>query len=171
MKPNILKWIYLALGFLILINTIFVVYHPFFIGNYSSFFDPILPTITDTNGDIIDPRTMADRTGAANIGKSFSPLDYPILPAVIVIFSIVSIIGLIKVASWSRVAAYITIGITTIQGIGMHIFFIVATERRNIEDLLNTFIYFDVLLLFLAYKIYLSRSLRNYLSSPPHTAT
>ncbi len=160
-----MKWVYLALGFLILTNTFNILLHPLFVFGYSPFFDPILPTII-TNGNIIDPRTMADRIKTANIGNNVSLLEYPILLAVIVIASIVVIIGLIKVASWSRVAAYITIGITAIEGIGMHIFFIVTTER-SIENLLQTFIIFDILLLFLTYKIYTSEPLKIHLSKPP----
>ena len=160
MKPSILKWIYVALGFLVLTNTLLVVYHPIFISSYSSFFDPVMPTITANGNSITD----ADRVRMAG-NYSVNPLDYPIFPVVIVIASIVVIVGLIKMASWSRIAAYIVIAASAIECVGMHMFFVLTTEL-SMADLLRTFIVLDILLLFLAYKIYTSAALKVYLSRP-----
>ncbi|KPJ93481.1 MAG: hypothetical protein AMJ53_07165 [Gammaproteobacteria bacterium SG8_11] len=155
MKPIILKWTYLALGFLILTNTLNILLHPAFIFSYSSFFDPILPTIIirsdNTNGIDI-------KTNAVNF------VNYPILHFIVVVASVATTIGLIKVAPWSRTAAYLLIGFSAISGIVMSMTFVVTGEDR-IADLLRTFIIFDILLLALAYKLYFSKPLKEYLAN------
>ena len=150
MKPTIIKWTYIALGFLILSNTINFLLHPLFIFGYSSFFDPILPTIiTIDDGNSRNDYSPSD----------VSYLNYPISEVIIVVASIVAIIGLIKETPWSRIAAYVVIGIAAIEGIGMKIFFVLFDEV-SITELLHTFIIFDLLLLCLTYKLFSSKPVR-----------
>jgi hypothetical protein len=155
MKPNIIKWTHLALAFLILTNLLNIIYHPFFIFRYSASFDLILPTII-VSGD--------SSSSGHSMTQEVSFWNYPILPFVIVITGIITVIGLIKSAPWSRVAAYVLIGVAAIEGIGASIYFVVS-GKDSIADQLHTLIIFDILLLFLAYKIYTSKPLKDYLSN------
>jgi len=125
MKPNIIKWTYIALGYVLLNNTLSVL-HVFQHGG--------------------------------------STLLYPGLSIIYIIASIVAIIGLIKVAPWSRIVAFILIGTQAIGTILTSVVFVVDTES-SIVDMLMSALIFDILLLFLAFQLYSSKPLKNYLSN------
>jgi hypothetical protein len=155
MKPNIMRWTYFALGILILTNTANILLHPLFIFRYGAYFEPVLPTII-INGRVINSSEIM--TNDVDVWSYLFP------PFIIALSSIVTFIGLIKTAPWSRVTAYIVIGAAAIEGIGYKLYF-VAIGEDTIIDLLHTFIIVDLLFLFFAFKLYSSEPLKTYFSS------
>ena len=120
-----------------------IAFHPLFIDSYSPIFKSFMPT---------------------NIVSGESPISYPVLPVIVVIALIIAIVGLIRVAPWSRMVACIVIGNGALLPIGLSIMLVTTTEF-NMTDMLKSLWIIDILLLFLAFKLYTSQQLKNYLDA------
>jgi hypothetical protein len=91
------------------------------------------------------------------------------VPSSMIIASIVAIIGLI-VVPWSRIVAIIVIAIQAINTILASIHFVVDAKGST-ADMLMSSIIVDILLLFLAFRIYSSEPLKNYLTNTSQATT
>ena len=128
MQPTIIKWTYLALGWVLLNNALAVL--------------------------------LAVETGEIAMLTMPSPM---------IMASILAIVGLITLAPCSRVVAIVVISIQAISTILASIHFTLATESSVAEWLLSSIVV-DISLLFLAYRLYSSELLKQYLSKT-HNAT
>jgi hypothetical protein len=128
MQPTIIKWTYLALGWVLFNNALTVL--------------------------------LAVETGEIAMLTMPSPM---------IMASILAIVGLITLAPWSRVVAIVVISIQAISTILASIHFTLATESSVAEWLLSSIVV-DISLLFLAYRLYSSELLKQYLSKT-HNAT
>jgi uncharacterized SAM-binding protein YcdF (DUF218 family) len=88
----------------------------------------------------------------------------PALSVIIIVVTCVAIIGLVKMMPWSRIVACIVIGIqasgTLVTGMQ---YFIENSEGISLENILMSSIIIEFLLLFLAFRIYTSKPLKDYL--------
>jgi hypothetical protein len=127
MKPKILVWIYLALAYVLLNNSLQAI-------------------VVIQNG-------------------VFTLLS-PALSIVIIVATLVNIIGLVKMMSWSRIVACLVISIQASGTLltGIH-YFIENSAGINLESILMSTTIIELLLLFLAFKIYKSEPLKVYLRS------
>ena len=123
MKPSIVNWTYIALGWVLLNNALTVL-----------------------------------------LAFQNSEITLVIFPGPIIVASIFAIIGLMRVAPWSRIVSIIVITVqstsTFFASLQYHI-----TAETGIEDLVTSSIIVDMLLLFLAFRLYSSESLKKYLSN------
>ncbi len=104
---------------------------------------------------------------------SFSTASlYLLLPIIMIVVSIIAIFGLIKKTSWARTVIFIAIGVEACREVfaAIYMHFFIPSQEVLVGMIISPLIY-GVLLLFLAYKIYTSESLKDHLSSPPHATT
>lgn len=86
------------------------------------------------------------------------------LSIVICFASIVAIFGLVKKHSWSKPTSYIVIGFQAILTIGVGIYFSLTNTEIGMAMLIPA-LSFGLPLLFLAFKIYTSKPLAEYISN------
>ncbi len=151
MKPSILNWIYLVLGYLVLDTILQVVggfQYAFKPGNDNSFFDfSIFPVTTAT------------------------AFYFPIFPIITAAASIVAIIGLTRKMAWAKIIAFVVIVVDRFIALSFSVYVYLASDDvKEITDILMSSmmssLIFSIPLLFLAYKIYTSEPLKIYLSRP-----
>jgi hypothetical protein len=95
-----------------------------------------------------------------------SNIEYPIFNVISVILSIAAIVGLVRKYTWARIAALAAISLTALPGLCISIYLLLETQGQvELRLLLFPFIY-DIPLLFLLYKVYLSDVLKLYLTNP-----
>jgi len=88
--------------------------------------------------------------------------NFPFKSIVVTTATIVSIIGFLKKCTWARIVASSIITFDTTITLGTTLYFII-----NIQDNVNLFIssfIISLIFFFLAYKIYISQSLKEYLN-------